>query len=92
MRSPLQRCSKLTEKFVECYQVITLQISSMVIDITAYVGPVSRFTTPIDKEHTVILGLEMEFEGDFMAGKNSKTPTRATCIMGMIVPLMVRTN
>lgn len=34
-----------------------------------YAGPVSRYTTPIDKPNTVILGLEMEFEGDFYAWK-----------------------
>lgn len=34
-----------------------------------YAGPVSRYTTPIDKTNTVILGLEMEFEGDFYAWK-----------------------
>lgn len=34
-----------------------------------YSGPVSRYTTPIDKPNTIILGLEMEFEGDFYAWK-----------------------
>lgn len=34
-----------------------------------YAGPVSRYTTPIDKPNTVILGLEMEFEGDFYGWK-----------------------
>ena len=34
-----------------------------------YAGPVSRYTTPIDKPNTIILGLEMEFEGDFYAWK-----------------------
>lgn len=34
-----------------------------------YCGPVSRYVTAMDKANTIILGLEMEFEGDFYGWK-----------------------
>ena len=47
---------RLREKFLGCR-------------VYGYHGPVSKYRTPIDSENTAIIGLEMEFEGDFFGWK-----------------------
>lgn len=70
VRSPLQDVPNCDRKVCrECYASYNLTDKFYGHRHYGYAGPVSRFTTPIDKEHTVILGLEMEFEGDFYGWK-----------------------
>ena len=70
VRSPLQDVPNCDRKVCrECYASYNLTDKFYGHRHYGYAGPVSRFTTPLDKEHTVILGLEMEFEGDFYGWK-----------------------
>lgn len=47
-----------------------------------YHGPVNKFTTPMDKKNTAILGLEMEFEGDFYGWKELEDAHQGNAFYG----------
>ena len=53
----------------KCYDSYRLRDKFQGSRVYGYHGPVSKFTTPIDLPNTAIIGLEMEFEGDFYGWK-----------------------
>lgn len=70
VRSPFMDVPNCDRKVCrECYASYNLTDKFYGNRHYGYNGPVSRFTTPMDKTNTVILGLEMEFEGDFYGWK-----------------------
>lgn len=58
-------------KFVcnECNSTYSLRDKFMGNRVYGYHGTVHKYTTPIDSANTTIVGLEMEFEGDFFGWK-----------------------
>lgn len=58
-------------KFVcnECNSTYSLRDKFMGCRVYGYHGTVHKYTTPIDATNTTIIGLEMEFEGDFYGWK-----------------------
>lgn len=53
----------------ECNSVYSLRDKFQGNRIYGYHGTVHKYKTPIDAENTAIIGLEMEFEGDFYGWK-----------------------
>lgn len=52
-----------------CFESYRLRDKFQGCRVYGYRGTVSKYTTPIDNENTAIIGLEMEFEGDFYGWK-----------------------
>lgn len=65
------RCVPNCDKLVcdSCYKFYDIEHKERGNRTYGYHGPLSFFRTPMDKQNTAILGLEMEFEGDFYGWK-----------------------
>lgn len=64
---PVPNCDKIVCD--KCYSDYSLYNKSEGHRTYGYRGPLSFYRTPMDKKNTAILGLEMEFEGDFTGWK-----------------------
>lgn len=64
---PVPNCEK--QVCDSCYKFYDISHKEQGNRTYGYRGPVSFFRTPMDKRNTAILGLEMEFEGDFYGWK-----------------------
>lgn len=64
---PVPNCDK--QVCESCYKFYDISHKEQGNRTYGYRGPVSFFRTPMDKRNTAILGLEMEFEGDFYGWK-----------------------
>lgn len=69
--NPLKSVPNTRDRFVcdDCYEHYDLRTKIMGNRTYGYHGPLSFYKTPMDSRNTAILGLEMEFEGDFRAWK-----------------------
>lgn len=64
---PVPNCDK--QVCESCYRFYDISHKEQGNRTYGYHGPLSFFRTPMDKRNTAILGLEMEFEGDFYGWK-----------------------
>ena len=64
---PVPNCEK--QVCDSCYKFYDISHKEQGNRTYGYRGPVSFFRTPMDKRNTAILGLEMEFEGNFYGWK-----------------------
>lgn len=64
---PVPNCNK--QVCESCYKFYDISHKEQGNRTYGYRGPLSFFRTPMDKRNTAILGLEMEFEGDFYGWK-----------------------
>lgn len=64
---PVPNCDK--QVCESCYKFYDISHKEQGNRTYGYRGPLSFFRTPMDKRNTAILGLEMEFEGDFYGWK-----------------------
>ena len=71
VKSILQKVPNCNDKFVcnDCYNIYDLRTKEYGNRTYGYHGHLSFYKTPMDSTNTAILGLEMEFEGDFKAWK-----------------------
>lgn len=83
---PVQWMKKVPncDKYVcnECYKHYELHNKEDGHRTYGWHGPVNRFKTPMDKTNTAILGLEMEFEGDFYGWKELEDAHKGTAFYG----------
>lgn len=71
VHNPMRPVPNCRDKFVcdDCYNHYELSNKELGHRTYGYHGSLSFFRTPMDSSNTAILGLEMEFEGDFKAWK-----------------------
>lgn len=65
-----------------CYSLYKLREKEVGNRTYGYRGSLSYYRTPMDKENTAILGLEMEFEGDFYGWKELEDAHKGTLHYG----------
>lgn len=77
---PVPNCDKIVCD--KCYSDYSLYNKSEGHRTYGYRGPLSFYRTPMDKKNTAILGLEMEFEGDFTGWKELEDAHKGTLHYG----------
>lgn len=77
---PVPNCDKIVCD--KCYADYSLRTKEGEHRTYGYRGPLSYYRTPMDRRNTAILGLEMEFEGDFTGWKELEDAHKGTLHYG----------
>lgn len=77
---PVPNCDKIVCD--KCYADYSLRNKEAGHRTYGYRGPLSFYRTPMDTRNTAILGLEMEFEGDFTGWKELEDAHKGTLHYG----------
>lgn len=77
---PVPNCDKIVCD--KCYADYSLRTKEQGHRTYGYRGPLSFYRTPMDTKNTAILGLEMEFEGDFTGWKELEDAHKGTLHYG----------
>ena len=77
---PVPNCDKIVCD--KCYADYSLRNKETGHRTYGYRGPLSFYRTPMDRHNTAILGLEMEFEGDFTGWKELEDAHKGTLHYG----------
>ena len=77
---PVPNCDKIVCD--KCYADYSLRNKESGHRTYGYRGPLSYYRTPMDRRNTAILGLEMEFEGDFTGWKELEDAHKGTLHYG----------
>lgn len=78
--NPVPNCDKIVCD--KCYKDYALYYKDVDHRTYGYRGSLSFYRTPMDKKNTAILGLEMEFEGDFTGWKELEDAHKGTLHYG----------